>query len=209
MRLFVCLFPQMWTNVMCRVPVSTSATILLVLSSASVTRVMSWQQTQSPAKVNTNSRSHTHPLWQIDERLRLRVYFPCRHRWMQFLQLYVPVPVRERSWQLLLRVSRGISAPGKQAVSRCCTHPFLLFAAPLTLLPHCPQWSLSSSSLNSLKIVKPMLTKFISKPLWSALSWKHSGVRQHKHRNSVSLCWAVNLCVWWYFLKRIYMKLQG
>lgn len=60
MCLFVCLFPQMWTNVMCRVPVSTSATILLVLSSASVTRVMSWHQTQSPAKVNTHSRSRTH-----------------------------------------------------------------------------------------------------------------------------------------------------
>lgn len=142
---------------MCRVPVSTSATTSSALSSASVTRVMSWHWTQRPAKVNTHTCSHAHALRQIAEHLCIRVYSRCRHRRMQLLKLYVPVPVREHPRQLLLRVSRGISAPRKQVVSRYRAHPFPLFATcpifftcPLTLLfPMVP----SSSSLNCLKII--------------------------------------------------------
>lgn len=142
---------------MCRVPVSTSATTSSALSSASATRVMSWHWMQRPAKVNTHTCSHAHALRQIAEHLCIRVYSRCRHRRMQLLKLYVPVPVREHPRQLLLRVSRGISAPRKQVVSRYRAHPFPLFATcpifftcPLTLLfPMVP----SSSSLNCLKII--------------------------------------------------------
>lgn len=161
-------------NVMCRVPVSTSATTSSVLSSASVTRVMSWHWTQRPAKVSAHTCSHAHTLWQIAQRLCIRVYFWCRHRRMQLLKLYVPVPVCEHPRQLLLRVSRRISAPRKQVVSRYRTHPFPLFATLLFLL----------SQLR--KDNKLLTAKSVWKSLSSALWWKRADVRQHVHTETFS-----------------------
>lgn len=175
---------------MCRVPASTSATTSSVLSCASVTRATSWHWTQCPAKVNTHTCSHARALRQIAEHLCIRVYLRRRHRRMQLLKLYVPVPVREHPRQLLLRVSRRISAPRKQVVSRYRTHPFPLFASGPMFFT-CPRTLLFPVVLlfllsQLLKDNKPLTTKLVWKSLSSALWWKRADVWQHVHTETFS-----------------------
>lgn len=62
-------------------------------------------------------------------------FFLYRHRRVQLLQLHVSVPVHQQPRELLLRVSRRISAPGKQVVSRYYTSP-LYFSPTVFFLPY-------------------------------------------------------------------------
>lgn len=139
---------QMWMNVMCRVPVSTTATTWLAPSYASVTRAMSWHKTRSPAKVDTHiihTHTHKHTVYKhalpYTHHLFVYVcaYFLYRHWWMQLLQLHVSVSVYQQSRKLLLWVSRGISAPGKQVVSRYYSPPLSCpFSVYLFVYPSYP-----------------------------------------------------------------------
>lgn len=195
LMIFNLLFSQMWTNVMCRVPASTSATISSVLSSASVTRAMSWHKTQSPAKVNT--RTHT-----------LTCTYPTTDCWTFAHTCLSPVqtstnavsPVTCASTSAWTppgvtpaSVQRDISSRETGCVkvlrpsfSSFCHWSKCLYSSSSNIiassLPVVPLCCLSQLLKNN----KPLTRKFVRKSLSSVPSWKRADVRQHIHSETVS-----------------------